>query len=120
MGFSPTSGYLNFGTSGLFGDLFAGLANNVAVDVLFMAALLLLGISLLLGIGLKVAAIGGSLFFALLWLSNFPPVNNPLVDEHVVYIFALNGIALAHAGRYWGLGPWWSKLKVVQRFKFLE
>lgn len=119
-GVSPTTGYLNFGTSGLFGDLFAGLANNVIVDILFMAALILLGIALLLGIGLKIAAVGGSVFFALLWLSNFPPVNNPIVDEHVVYIFALIGIALSKAGRYLGLGKWWSGTKLVKRFTFLE
>jgi thiosulfate dehydrogenase [quinone] large subunit len=119
-GVSPTTGYLNFGAGGLFGDLFAGLANNVVVDVVFMAALLLLGVALLLGIGLKIAAVAGSLFFALLWLSNFPPVNNPIVDEHVIYIFALIGIALSHAGRYLGLGNWWADTTLVKRFRFLE
>lgn len=119
-GVSPTSGYLNFGTGGLFGDLFADLANNAVVDVVFMAALLLLGVALLLGIGLKIAAVGGSLLMALLWLSNFPPTNNPIVDEHVIYIFALIGIALAQAGRYIGLGVRWSETKLVKRFRFLE
>jgi thiosulfate dehydrogenase [quinone] large subunit len=119
-GVSPTTGYLNFGTGGLFSNLFAGLANNVVVDVVFMAALILLGGALLLGIGLKVAAVAGSLFFALLWLSNFPPVNNPLVDEHVIYIFALIGIALSNAGRYLGLGRWWAETRLVKRFPFLE
>jgi len=85
-----------------------------------MAALALLGTSLLLGIGLKVAAVAGSLFFTLLWLSNFPPVNNPLVDEHVIYIFALIGIALSRAGRCLGLGNWWSSTQLVKRFRFLE
>jgi thiosulfate dehydrogenase (quinone) large subunit len=119
-GVSPTTGYLDFGTGGRFGDLFAGLANNVLVDAIFMAALILLGVALLLGIGLRIAAVAGSVFFALLWLSNFPPANNPIVDEHVIYIFALIGIALSHAGRYLGLGNWWSGTKLVKRFRFLE
>lgn len=119
-GVSPTTGYLNFGTGGLFGDMFAGLANNVFVDAIFMAALLLLGGALILGIGLKIAAVAGSLFFALLWLSNFPPANNPIVDEHVIYIFALIGIALADAGRYLGLGERWANTRLVKRFRFLE
>jgi|ADurb_Cas_03_Slu_FD_contig_31_2985515_length_1269_multi_4_in_0_out_0_2 thiosulfate dehydrogenase [quinone] large subunit len=119
-GTSPTTGYLNFGTGGLFGDLFAGLANNVFVDLVFMAALVLLGTALLLGIGLRIAAVGGSVFFAILWLSNFPPANNPIIDEHVVYIFALIGIALAQAGRYLGLGQRWSDTWLVKRFRFLE
>lgn len=119
-GVSPTTGYLNFGTGGLFGDLFAGLANNVFVDLVFMAALILLGTALLLGVGLKIAAVAGSAFFAILWLSNFPPVNNPVIDEHVIYIFALIGIALARAGRYLGLGQRWSETRLVKRFGFLE
>ncbi len=119
-GVSPTTGYLNFGTGGVFGNLFAGLANNVFVDVLFMAALILLGGALLLGIGLKISAVAGSVFFALLWLSNFPPTNNPIVDEHIVYIFALIGIALSHAGHCLGLGKWWAETRLVKRFTFLE
>ncbi|MDW5562280.1 MAG: hypothetical protein SA339_03565 [Methanomassiliicoccus sp.] len=119
-GVSPTTGYLNFGTGGLFGDSFSALANNVLVDAVFMAALILLGMALLLGIGLKIAAVGGSLFFALLWLSNFPPANNPIVDEHVIYIFALIGIALSKAGRYLGLGKRWAESRIVRRFTFLE
>jgi thiosulfate dehydrogenase [quinone] large subunit len=119
-GNSPTSGYLNFGTSGIFGGLFQGLANNVVVDSLFMLGLLAIGLALLLGIGLKVAAVAGTLFFGLLWLSNFPPVNNPIVDEHIVYIAALWGIMLSRSGRWLGLGNWWTEKRFVRRHPILE
>lgn len=119
-GVSPTTGYLKFGSGGVFGDLFHGLANNVLVDVVFMVALLLIGGALLLGIGLKITAVAGSLFLAIMWLSNFPSANNPLVEEHVAYIFVLIGLALAGAGRYLGLGKRWAQLELVKRYRFLE
>lgn len=119
-GVSPTTGYLKFGSGGLFSGLFQGLANNAVVDVLFMAALLLIGGALLLGIGRKITTVAGVLFFALLWLSNFPPVNNPIIDEHVIYMAALLGIYWSKAGYVYGLGKRWSETKLVKRLRFLE
>jgi len=60
-GGSPTSGYLNFATSGPFAPLFQSLAGNPVVDWLFMLGLLLLGLALILGIGVKIAGYSGAL-----------------------------------------------------------
>ena len=119
-GGSPTSGYLEFAVSGIFESLFTSIAGNAVIDVLFMLGLLLLGVALLLGIGMRLATIGGILMFALLWSTNVPPANNPLIDQHIVYIFLLIGLCRVKAGRTLGLGGWWSTTPLVERFHFLE
>ena len=52
-GGSPTTGFLKFATQGPFADFYQGLAGSSVVDMLFMAALLGIGVSLILGIGVK-------------------------------------------------------------------
>jgi len=118
-GGSPTEGYLKFATSGPLTDFYQSLSGNAAVDVVFMIALLLLGITLFLGIGLRLAAIGGSLLMLLMWSSGLPPANNPITDDHIVYMFALIGLALANAGQWYGLGKWWANTPLVKRFPIL-
>ncbi|MHC1710507.1 MAG: hypothetical protein AB9819_08905 [Methanomassiliicoccales archaeon] len=119
-GGSPTSGYLNFAVSGIFEPLFTSIAGNEVIDMLFMLGLLLLGVALLLGIGMRLATIGGTLMLVLLWSTNVPPANNPLIDEHIVFIFLLIGLCRVKAGRALGLGSWWSATPLVKRFPFLE
>ncbi|MDH7508103.1 MAG: hypothetical protein QHH00_01735 [Methanomassiliicoccales archaeon] len=119
-GASPTSGFLKFGVSGLFADLFKAMAGNILVDVLFMAGLLLIGIALLLGIGTKIAGYAGALLMFILYLTNVPPLHNPLIDEHIIYLIVLIGIANVKAGHTWGLGKWWSNTSLVKRFPILE
>src|SRR5512136_1479248 len=53
-GGSPTEGYLLHATSGPLSGFYNDLSGNVGVDVLFMAALLLIGGALILGIGAKI------------------------------------------------------------------
>ena len=107
-GGSPTAGFLQFGTAGPLADFYAGLADSVVVEWLFMFGLLGLGVALLLGIFMHLAAYGGALFVLLLWSAHLPPENNPVVDQHIVYLFVLLGLMAANAGRTWGLGDWWS------------
>jgi len=49
-----------------------------------------------------------------------PPEHNPLLDEHIIYILVLNGLAYVKAGRVWGLGIWWSKQKLVKKNPWME
>jgi len=118
-GGSPTEGYLSFAASGPLEGFYNSLAGSAAIDVLFMATLLLLGVALFLGIGLRLAAIGGSLLMLLMWSSRLPPENNPLIDDHIVYLFVLVGLALANAGQWYGLGKWWANMPLVKRFPIL-
>ena len=119
-GGSPTFGFLNFGTEGkTFHELFAGLAGPVA-DWLFMVGLLGLGLALILGVGMRIAAITGTLLMVSMWAAELPLANNPAIDDHIVYAIVLIGLALAGAGRTLGLGRRWRETKLVKRFPILE
>src|SRR3990167_9560357 len=54
-GISPTAGFLEFATSGPLAPFYQAIAGNVFVDWLFMGGLLLMGVTLLLGIGVRIA-----------------------------------------------------------------
>ncbi|MCK9796038.1 DoxX family membrane protein [Isoptericola sp. 4D.3] len=108
-GSSPTAGYLGSIESPLAGS-FATLTGP-AVDWLFMLGMLGTGLALLLGIGLRVAAVAGGLLMLTLWLSVWPFApgsQNPVVDQHVVYVALLAALALTRAGDTWGLGRAWA------------
>jgi thiosulfate dehydrogenase [quinone] large subunit len=119
-GISPTTGFLKFGTKGVFSDLFQSLAGNSIIDWLFMMGLLFIGICLLLGIGMKIAGYAGALLMFLLYLSVFPSKDNPLIDEHIIYLIILLGLSNSKAGRKHGLGIWWSTIPLIKHYKFLQ
>jgi len=119
-GGSPTAGYLKFGTSGIFSGFYQNLAGNQVLDVIFMLALLALGVALILGIGSRLSTYGGTLLLLLLWSTNVPPVQNPIIDEHIIFIFLLWGLWFVRAGRMYGLGKWWGGTSLVRRFSILE
>lgn len=119
-GGSPTFGFLNFATEGkVFHDVFAGLS-GVFADWLFMIGLLGIGLALILGIGMRIAAVSGAIMLVLMWAAELPLENNPFMDDHLVYALVLGILAIAGAGRTWGLGRVWEQLPLVQRHRFLE
>lgn len=89
-GGSPASGFLSFATKGPFADIFQSLSGNQLVDVLFMAGLLFVGLTLMLNFWVKWGSIAGFLMVVLMYLAVLPPENNPVVDDHIIYatIFA--------------------------------
>ena len=93
-GGSPTSGFLSFAVRGPFAELFHGLAGVVAIDWLFMLGLLFIGLSLVFNKFVKWGCMAGSLLMLFMYLSLLWPENNPLIDEHIVYILVLMLIAL--------------------------
>jgi thiosulfate dehydrogenase [quinone] large subunit len=103
-GGSPTSGFLSFATHGPFASVFKSMAGMAVVDWLFMFGLLCVGLALLLNRFVTWAAIGGGLMMLLMWLSAFPPANNPIIDEHVVYILVLALLAIESRKGRLGLG----------------
>ncbi|MGD1060761.1 MAG: hypothetical protein ABR879_04820 [Methanomassiliicoccales archaeon] len=115
-GGSPTQGFLSFGVSGIFQSFYHSLAGNAVVDWLFMLALLALGIALILGIGMRLAAYGGTVFLLLLWGANVPPAQNPFIDEHIIYILLLWILFMLKAGQYIGLGSRWARTGLVRRW----
>lgn len=93
-GASPTYGFLTNGTYGPFADFFKSLAGLPVVDWMFMLGLLFVGVTFLMNRFILLGAIAGSTMMLLMWLAAFPPQNNPLIDDHIVYIFALLVVAI--------------------------
>jgi thiosulfate dehydrogenase [quinone] large subunit len=117
-GGSPTRGFLS-GSAGPFKDVYTGIAGTGVADWLFMLGLLGLGTALLLGIGMRIAAVCGALLYLLMWTAVLPPETNPIVDDHIIGALVLIGLALAHAGDTLGLGRWWKAQPIVQRNPWL-
>lgn len=118
-GVSPTAGFLTNSPQGPFKEVFQAMSGSMVVDWLFMMGLLGLGLSLLLGIGLRVAAVSGSLLMFLMWLAVFPSKTNPLLDQHVIYALVLNLLFLENVGNHLSLQRWWWSTPVVKRFAWL-
>ena len=97
-GGSPTSGFLLNATRGPLEALFKGLAGVALVYWLFMLGLLFVGLTVTFNRYIKWGALAGSVMLLLMYLSVFPPANNPLFDEHLVYILVL--VLLAYKDSY--------------------
>ena len=108
-GGSPTTGFLKSAV-GPFSNLYKSIAGSPIVDWLFMLGLLALGVALILGIGMRLASVGGVLMMLLMWSSHLPPTTNPFLDQHLIYALVLIGLAVTKAGDTLGLGKWWAKL----------
>ncbi len=119
-GGSPTRGFLANTPEGPFAGFYHDIAGATWADWLFMAGLLSIGVALILGIGMRVAATTGALLLVMMWSAVLPPENNPFMDDHIIYALTLGVLALAHAGRAYGLGRQWEHLPLVQRFAFLK
>ena len=125
-GGSPTKGFLGSIDAGPFAATFRSMAGDWWVDGLFMLGLLAIGVAVVLGIGLRLAAVSGTVLLALMWIAEWHPARftsggeatgstNPLVDYHVIYALALILFAVTAAGNRWGLGRAWARLPFVRR-----
>jgi len=121
LGNSPTYGFLKMASIGPFASFYQSIAGNPFVDGLFMAGLLLIGIALILGIGVRIAGISGALMLILMYTAGFmPPQNNPFLDNHLIYAIIMIGLIASRSGNYFGLGKWWTETKLVESYPFLE
>jgi len=114
-GGSPTKGYLS-GLDGTFADQFHKIAGKGWADWLFMIGLGAIGLALILGIGMVIAAITGTILFVLMWLTALPIASNPFLDDHLVYAFVIIAIAATGAGLRYSLAPWWRRMTAKARF----
>ncbi|MGB3734007.1 MAG: hypothetical protein WA964_03560 [Ilumatobacter sp.] len=117
-GGSPTTGYLS-GVSGPFEGFFEPMAGAAWADWLFMIGLLGIGVALMAGIGMRIAAGAGALLLVFMWLASLPLDNNPFMDDHLVYAIVLIGLAATHAGDTLGYGDRWSRSDLVRRYPIL-
>jgi thiosulfate dehydrogenase [quinone] large subunit len=129
-GGSPTKGFLSRVAVGPFESTFHAWAGAAWADWLFMAGLLGIGLALIFGIGLRIAAVSGTLMMLMMWAAEWPLARftsagepslstNPIVDYHIIYALALIALALTYAGHTWGLGRRWAKLPFVDRNRWL-
>jgi thiosulfate dehydrogenase [quinone] large subunit len=119
-GGSPTAGFLGNATSGPFKGMYESFAGQAWADWLFMAGLLGIGLALVLGVAVRLAAAAGVVLMVLMWSAVLPPANNPFLDDHLVYALVLVILALTHAGATFGLAPVWERLGLVRRYPVLR
>jgi thiosulfate dehydrogenase [quinone] large subunit len=119
-GTSPTAGFLQFGIDGPFASVFQSLAGSLVIDWLFMLGLAGIGVALILGIGLRIAGYSGALLMLLLYLAVFPSENNPLFDEHIVYLLLFLVFSKKEIGLDFSLTRRWEKLSIVRKYSILQ
>ncbi|MDV9172396.1 hypothetical protein R6V09_20105, partial [Streptomyces sp. W16] len=101
------------------------------VNWLFMLGLFGVGIALVSGVALRLAALAGTAMMALMWIAEWPPArhlsdgslsmsSNPFADYHLIYAVVLVSVAVAGAGATWGLGKLWATLPVVRDHNWLK
>lgn len=118
-GGSPTSGFLQFGVNpdSPFASIFTSLAGMAWVDWLFMFGLLGIGLALILGVGLRIAAVSATILLVLMWAALLPLENNPVINEHLIYAAVIWVTALSR--REWSVVDWWFSHKFVRSNKWL-
>jgi thiosulfate dehydrogenase [quinone] large subunit len=130
-GNSPTNGFLSNLDAGPGQGFFHAIAGTWFADVLFMAALGAIGVAVILGVGLRISAVAGTVLMMMMWFAEWPLARyadsgdptgstNPLLDYHVIYALALIAVAVTAAGSVWGLGRMWASLPFVQRHAWLK
>jgi thiosulfate dehydrogenase [quinone] large subunit len=86
--------------------------------------LTLLGVSLILGLGVRLSSILGAVLMLLYYVPiidfPYPNPHSYIVDEHIIYAAALLLLAAFRAGRVWGLENWCANLPVCSRFPRLR
>ncbi|GAB2817874.1 DoxX family membrane protein [Lentzea nigeriaca] len=130
-GGSPTKGFLGRVDVGPFQSTFRDWAGAWWADTLFMVGLLAIGVALVLGIGLRIAAVAGTLMMLLMWAAEWPPAQqnsageatmstNPVIEYHVVYALVLIVVAATASGAVWGMARWWADLPFVRANPWLK
>ena len=120
-GGSPTKGFLSGVAVGPFDETFHTLAGDTWADWLFMLGLLGIGVALILGIGLRIAAVAAAGMMLLMWAAEWPldttlsqgepsRSTNPLIDYHIIYALSAIVAALTYAGNTWGFGRAWARV----------
>ncbi|OGG54625.1 hypothetical protein A3D62_00600 [Candidatus Kaiserbacteria bacterium RIFCSPHIGHO2_02_FULL_49_11] len=115
------------GNAKTFPELYAWFAQPDIIpwiNLLNEWGLTLIGAALILGIGVRVAAVFG---IAIMVLYYFPALQFPyagahgyILDEHITYSLILAYLAVMRAGRVWGLEKWCVNLPICARFPKLR
>ncbi|GAA2565153.1 DoxX family membrane protein [Winogradskya consettensis] len=129
-GGSPTKGFLSSVEVGPLQGFFHSIAGDTWANWAFMLGLLGIGVALILGIGMRIAAGAAVAMMAMMWAAEWPLAqhtsagepsgsSNPVTDYHFIYAVSAVVFALTYAGNTWGLGRQWAKLPFVQKNRWL-
>lgn len=130
-GGSPTKGFLGHLDHGPLASMFQSWAGAWWADTLFMLGLAGIAVALMLGIGLRVAAVAGTVMMLLMWAAEWPLARftdtgeptmstNPVLDYHILYALVIILMAVTAAGNTWGFGHRWARLDIVRRNGWLR
>ncbi|MGZ3319313.1 MAG: DoxX family protein, partial [Isosphaeraceae bacterium] len=115
------SGFLLHSTQGPLTFWFHSLGSSTMalniVNPLVIWGEILIGVSLIFGIFTRAALFWGTVMMMLFYLAQFPPAQNPFMDEHLVYIVVFGLLGALGAGRIVGLDAWLERLPWVKRHR---
>jgi len=96
------------------------------ISVMIAYGHLLIGLSLLIGLMVRLSSSVGALLMVLYWMAHmdWPYIENKtnfIVDQHLVFAGVLVYLAISRAGRFWGLDGWAQQAPFAQAtpIKFL-
>ena len=118
-GVSPSS-YVVYVADGLFKDFYVSLAGNFVIDVILMAALLVLGVTLVLGIVARQTTSGMCAFLLIMYSLHVPPSDNPVVDYHILLVAGMLAVYFLGGFEKLSLRDRWKETRIVRRFPVLE
>lgn len=111
-GGTPAQGFMA-NAEGPFAGIFHGMGQTFGAfsDWLFMAGLLGLGVALITGCGLRIAAVTGGVLLGCMWLATYPTAgdSNPFMTSHWIELAVLLSAATTLAGDTLGRGRWWGR-----------
>jgi thiosulfate dehydrogenase [quinone] large subunit len=119
-GGSPTDGFLAHAPKGPFASFYNGIAGSAWADWMFMIGLAGIGVALILGVAMRIAAVSGAALLVMMWSAVLPPDNNVFMDDHLIYALVLVVLALTAAGRTFGFGRIWERIPFVRENGFLK
>jgi thiosulfate dehydrogenase [quinone] large subunit len=119
-GGSPTKGFLSSVDAGPLAGTLRSWAGAPWADWLFMIGLAGIGVALIVGAGLRIAAVTGTAMMLLMWCAEWPLATttaagkatgstNPIIDYHLMYAIVLIALAAVYAGNTWGIGRRWAE-----------
>ena len=83
------------------------------IDAIIPWAHLLIGLALILGICMRLAALGGATLMILYYIPRFS-VPGTIVEFHLIYAGLVVYLASVRAGRFWGLESWVSNFSPLR------
>jgi thiosulfate dehydrogenase [quinone] large subunit len=106
----------------MFGPFYQWLASADIIPFVNFAnewGLTLLGVSLIIGLGVRLSGSLGILLMILYYLPlgfPYPSTNSFIVDEHIIYMAGLLVLISFRAGQVWGLENWFVGLPAYSKY----